>query len=82
MHVSLTAKLEEFVKAKVEAGLYNNASEVVREALRLLLEQDELRRLKLERLREELAKGDADLTAGHYTSLSSSEEITAFFARL
>jgi antitoxin ParD1/3/4 len=33
MHVSLTAELESSVKAKVESGLYNNSSEVIREAL-------------------------------------------------
>ncbi len=82
MHVSLTAKLEEFVKSKVDAGLYNNASEVVREALRLMWEHDELRRLKLERLRDELAKGEGDLAAGRSTTLSSDDDVAEFFARL
>jgi antitoxin ParD1/3/4 len=36
MKVSLTPELEKFVEGKVESGLYNNASEVVREGLRLL----------------------------------------------
>lgn len=36
MNVSLTPELEKFVREKVASGLYNNASEVVREALRLL----------------------------------------------
>ena len=44
MNVSLTPELEKFVDSKVESGLYNNASEVVREGLRLLKEQDEIRR--------------------------------------
>lgn len=43
MNVSLTPELEKFVEAKVESGLYNNASEVVREGLRLLKEHDEIR---------------------------------------
>jgi antitoxin ParD1/3/4 len=43
MSVSLTPELEEFVDGKVESGLYNNASEVVREGLRLLTEHDEIR---------------------------------------
>ena len=43
MNVSLTAELERFVDGKVESGLYNNASEVVREGLRLLKEHDEIR---------------------------------------
>jgi antitoxin ParD1/3/4 len=40
MNVSLTPQLEEFVRRKVESGLYNNASEVIRESLRLLIERD------------------------------------------
>lgn len=40
MNVSLTPQLQEFVRRKVESGLYNNASEVVREGLRLLIERD------------------------------------------
>lgn len=43
MNVSLTPELEKFVGAKVDSGLYNNASEVIREGLRLLKEHDEIR---------------------------------------
>ncbi len=43
MNVSLTPELEKFVEGKVESGLYNNASEVIREGLRLLKEHDEVR---------------------------------------
>jgi antitoxin ParD1/3/4 len=82
MHVSLTPKLEELVREKVESGLYNNASEVVREALRLMQEQEEIRRLKLEKLRGELAWGEADLSAGRSVSLSNEDEVQALFARL
>lgn len=41
MNVSLTPELERFVRAKVDSGLYNSASEVVREALRLLVARAE-----------------------------------------
>lgn len=37
MNISLTPELEKYVRGKVASGLYNNASEVVREALRDLL---------------------------------------------
>jgi putative addiction module CopG family antidote len=40
MNVSLTSALEQYVRRKVATGLYNNASEVVREALRLMLERE------------------------------------------
>lgn len=52
MHISLTEKLEEYVKSKVQSGLYNNASEVVREALRLKIAADETDQIKLQRLRD------------------------------
>ena len=40
MNVSLTSELEKYVRRKVASGLYNNASEVIREALRALLARD------------------------------------------
>ena len=40
MNVSLTPQLEELIRSKVASGRYNSASEVVREALRLLEEYD------------------------------------------
>lgn len=82
MHLSLTPKLEEFVKSKVAAGLYNNASEVVREALRLMREHEDVRRLKLARLKKALAKGEVDLTAGRFTTTTDDDELAEFFAKL
>jgi antitoxin ParD1/3/4 len=52
MNVSLTPRLEELIKRKVEGGLYGNASEVVREALRLLEERD-----RYKTLQDEVAAG-------------------------
>ena len=40
MNVSLTSELEKYVRRKVASGLYNNASEVIREALRALWERE------------------------------------------
>jgi len=57
MNVSLTPELEQLVSDKVKSGLYNSASEVVREALRLLKEQDALKAYRLEELRREIAVG-------------------------
>ena len=47
MNVSLTPELEQFVQSKVENGRYNSASEVVREALRLLEEHEKMRTTQL-----------------------------------
>jgi antitoxin ParD1/3/4 len=60
VNVSLTPELEQFVQTKVESGLYNNASEVIREGLRLLKEHDEIR-LKW---REQIERGWAQAQAG------------------
>lgn len=56
-NVSLTPQLDEYVRAKVASGLYASASEVVREALRLLQEQDRLQAVKLDELRKEIRRG-------------------------
>ena len=57
MNVNLTPQLEELVRAKVASGMYTSASEVVREALRLMDEQDRLRAAKLEQLRDDVRHG-------------------------
>jgi antitoxin ParD1/3/4 len=57
LNVNLTPQLEKLVRQKVSSGRYNSASEVVREALRLMEAQDELRSLKLEQLRRDIREG-------------------------
>lgn len=57
MNVNLTPQLEELVRNKVASGLYTSASEVVREALRLMDEQDQTRKAKLEQLKKEIRQG-------------------------
>ena len=57
MNVNLTPQLEELVRSKVNSGMYTSASEVVREALRLMDEQDRLRKAKLDELRRDVHKG-------------------------
>jgi len=64
VNVSLTPRLETLVKQKVENGLYNSASEVIREALRLLEERDALQSIKLEALRAEIHQGITSLDNG------------------
>ena len=57
MHVSLTPELEALVKRNVETGRYHSSSEVVREALRLWEEQEQLRGLRMEQLRKDIQAG-------------------------
>ena len=56
MNVSLTPELEKFVSTKVDSGRYTSASEVVREALRLLEEQDRTRAGRLAEFNRELGR--------------------------
>lgn len=57
MNVSLTPELEKFVLQKINTGRYLSASEVIREALRLLEERDMQRQMRIEKLRREVAVG-------------------------
>lgn len=57
MNISLTRELEELVQTKVKSGLYTSASEVIREALRLLQERDKIQEMKLDTLRAEIQRG-------------------------
>jgi len=70
MNVNLTPQLEEMIKKKVASGLYNSASEVVREALRLMEEQDRVRAVKLEQLRQNIRDG---LNSGEPTPWDAEE---------
>ena len=73
MNVSLTPQLESYVKQKVEAGMYNSVSEVMREALRLLEERDTLKDMKLAALRRDLQDGIGELDRGEGTPLNMDE---------
>ena len=76
MNVSLTQDLADLVRRKVESGLYTSASEVVREALRLLADQDRLNAIHEEELRAQIAEG---LRSAEQEPLVDGEEV---FARL
>ncbi len=69
MNVSLTPELEAYVARKVETGRYNSASEVVREALRLLEERDQTRAAQIARFNHELRS--------RLTSLDRGEQVDA-----
>ena len=64
MNVSLTPELESFVNTKVQSGRYNSASEVIREALRLLEEQEQVRQAQLTAFRREIDRRVAAIDRG------------------
>ena len=70
MDISLTPEMENQVMLKVASGLYTNASEVVRESLRLLLERDAMR----QRLRVEVNLGYEQLARGEGTAVITESE--------
>jgi antitoxin ParD1/3/4 len=64
MNVHLTPELEQLVQSKVKTGRYNSASEVVREALRLLEEHDQIRQMRLQEIRRKIQEGWDSLQRG------------------
>jgi len=57
MNISLTPHLEDIIRQKIASGSYTSASEVVREALRLLEQEDQLRALKMQKLLLDIREG-------------------------
>jgi antitoxin ParD1/3/4 len=83
MHVSLTPELEARIKAKVESGLYNNASEVIREALRFMDAHEEwVLEIKKALLRKQLKTGIDQLDAGNGIVVESEDALNALFKDL
>lgn len=74
MNVSLTPELEKLVNDKVKSGRYNSASEVVREGLRLLQDQDELKRIRLDELRREIMLGVEQIRNGESFVLRTEQD--------
>ncbi|MCP9495671.1 MAG: type II toxin-antitoxin system ParD family antitoxin [Pyrinomonadaceae bacterium MAG19_C2-C3] len=75
MNVSLTPELEELINQKVATGMYYSASEVVREGLRLLKEQDDLKRIRTEDLRRDIMRGKEQIARGEYKAYKSGAEV-------
>ena len=48
---------EQFIKTQLESGRYSSASEIVRDALRLMEEREQLRQIQLEQLRQQIRAG-------------------------
>ncbi len=77
MHISLTPELEASVRQKITSGYYNNASEVIRDALRFWESNEELvQYMKLETLKKRLAIGLAQAEQGKFVDQSVSDIIT------
>ncbi len=80
-NISLTDRLDNFVETSVTKGHYQNASEVVREGLRLLQQRQQEDMLKLRRLRKAIQEGEDALARGDYRDLDVAE-LPKFLASL
>jgi antitoxin ParD1/3/4 len=69
MNISLTSELDQFVSEKVKTGMYQTASEVIREGLRLLKERDQ----RLESLRREVRDGFDAIGRGEFSEYDAGE---------
>ncbi len=80
MNISLTPELEHFVAKKVKSGKYQTASEVVREALRLLEARDELYQVRLAELRRDIEEGLSSGKAAPFDSDGLKARVRKAFA--
>jgi antitoxin ParD1/3/4 len=72
-NVSLTAMLDDYVEDRVQSGAFQNASEVVRDALRLHKARTDEDIRKLERLNRLIQEGIDDIEAGRHVELDWDE---------
>ena len=77
-NVVLTDHHEKVIDTLVGSGRYQNASEVLREGLRLVEERETSEAASLELLREAIRVGEADMAAGRFRAFRSSAEVTDY----
>jgi antitoxin ParD1/3/4 len=80
-NINLTIELERLVQAKVKSGRYENASEVMRAALRALEREDEAQQAKLSALRTAIDEGDASGVAEDHVFTRVREKLNIPSAR-
>lgn len=80
-NVVLSEHQQDLVEALVQSGRYQNASEVLREGLRLIEQRERLEAAKLKLLKEAANKGWADIAAGRYTDLAD-DQLEDFIGQL
>lgn len=81
-NVVLTDHHEKVIDRLVKSGRYQNASEVMREGLRMIEQRDEREAAKLKALREAANVGFADLDEGRYRDFTSVDELEDHLTRV
>jgi antitoxin ParD1/3/4 len=80
-NVVLSEHQHDFVERLLQSGHYQNASEVLREGLRLVEERHRIEDAKLKALRQAARKGWQDIAAGHFTDVAD-EQLEDFIGQL
>jgi len=80
-NVVLTDHQQELIETLVQSGRYQNASEVLREGLRLIEQRERLEAAKLKVLQEAASTGWADITAGRYDDIAD-DQLDDFISQL
>lgn len=81
-NVVLTDRHETLIEVLIDTGRYQNASEVLREGLRLIEEREAENAAKLERLREAVQAGEESLARGEVRTFKTTEEMKEYFDAL
>ena len=81
-NINLTGHFDHFVARQVSSGRYSNASEKVREALRLLEEQEQERQAKLKALRQAATKGFDEIDQGKGIVLKGKKAVKQFITEI
>jgi len=74
-NVNLTEHFDRFIESGVTSGRFSNASEVVREGLRLLEQREQENKARIEWLRASAREGFDDIGRGDYVTVRSGQEI-------
>jgi antitoxin ParD1/3/4 len=77
-NVVLTAHHESLIEALVNSGRYQNASEVLRDGLRLVEAREAREAAKLKALQEAAQIGFADLAEGRYEAFESVDDLADY----
>jgi len=80
-NINLTEHLDLFVESGISSGRFSNASEVVREGLRLLEQREQEDKARLEWLRTAAAEGFEAFDEGDFVTLRSDRDIEKFVQR-
>lgn len=72
-NVVLSDHQQKLVETLVQSGRYQNASEVLREGLRLIEERERIGQAKLEALKQAAGQGWADVSAGRYADVADDQ---------